>query len=153
MHTGHQDSISSISFHPSNSPNQCFLCKIGLVNDPKCSFCKIEDESMKHLMWSCKIISELWKDFLNWLRELNIIVNINYWNVCFGIYDREYHNFLNMVILLMKRFIYKSRVQEKEPRFDDFKNWVSFIETVEKHIAKKNDKYALHLKKWEPFFN
>ena len=133
-------------------PTNTFLYRIGLVDDYKCNFCKTEEETMKHLMWSCNYVSKMWSDVCNWLKDLNINVNITYWDVCFGIYgNKEYLSFLNMIILLLKRYIYRCRVQEMHPLFNDYKNVVIFTEKMEKNIAKNRDKYGSHVKKWEPF--
>ena len=66
-------------------PTNTFLCRIGLIDDNKCTFCKNEEETMKHLMWSCEYVSKLWNDVHKWLTDLNIQVTITYWKVCFGV--------------------------------------------------------------------
>ena len=104
------------------------------------------------MMWLCEYVSKLWNDVYKWLNDLNIHVTITYWEVCFGVYDNnDYLPFLNMIILLLKRYIYKCRVQEINPIFIVFKNWVTFTEKVEKNIANNRNKYGFHVKKWEPF--
>ena len=133
-------------------PTNTFLYKIGLVNNNKCTFCKEDEETMEHLMWLCDNVSKVWHEVFSWLNELHINVNIAYWEVCFGITENtNYSTFLNMIVLLFKRYVYKCRVQEMQPLFIDFKNHVIFTEKIEKHIAKSRDKYCFHVKKWEPF--
>ena len=36
------------------------LCKMGLKNDNKCSFCSREKETIKHLFWDCKYAQDFW---------------------------------------------------------------------------------------------
>ena len=56
-------------------PTNDFLCKIGIVESDKCTFCSLEKESIKHLMWSCDKISEFWKEVIKWLKNLNIEIH------------------------------------------------------------------------------
>lgn len=65
-------------------PTNTFLCRIGLVDDNKCTFCKKEEATMKHLMWSCEYVSKLWNDVYKWLTDLNIHV-LNY-NILGGMF-------------------------------------------------------------------
>ncbi len=131
-------------------PTNTFLYKIGLVDDFNCTFCKKDEETMEHLMWLCDYVSKLWNEVCCWFEELNMNINLTYWEVCFGASGQNNESFLNMIILLLKRYIYKCRVQETRPLFSDFKNLVIFYEKVEKRIALNRDKYDYHIKKWEP---
>ena len=71
--------------------------------------------------------------------------------ICFGIYDTDYSTFVDMLFILAKKHIYSCRVQETKVYFPDFKDWIFFIEKVEKHIAIKKYKQSSHIKKkWDP---
>jgi len=131
-------------------PANDFLYKIGFIDDDRCTFCKIEEENMKHIMWSCKITSKFWDDIFKWMNKLHIDPNITYREVCFGIPNHNQSNFINMIILLAKRYIYRCKIEKLSPGFVDFKKWIIFTEKVEKHIAKNKGKYGFHIKKWEP---
>jgi len=131
-------------------PTNDFLFKIGIVENDKCTFCVVENESIKHLMWSCDKTSAFWKEVIKWLENLNIRVNLSFFHVCFGVYNRNNTNFVNMIIIWAKRFIYKCRVQEINISFQDFKQWVIFMEKVERYIAMSKDKLTSHLIKWDP---
>ena len=131
-------------------PTNEFLFKIGILENSKCSFCNEEIETMKHLMWKCKHVASFWREVTHWLRDLNIILNITYMKICLGIYDTDYSTFVNMLLILAKKYIYRCRVQETKVYFLDFKDWIFFIEKVEKHIAIKKDKQSFHIKKWDP---
>jgi hypothetical protein len=132
-------------------PTNEFLYKIGLINTYTCTFCKEENETIKHLMWSRKFASKFWSSVIDWLEKLNIKITITYQQVCLGINHDKYSIFLNMIVLFIKRYIYKCRVQEIHPFFNDFKSWLLFTEKVEKSIAKNRNRYGYHIKKWEPF--
>ena len=131
-------------------PTNVFLFKIGKVDSDKCTLCKEEKETMKHLMWSCIIVSSFWKEVIKWFNLLNIQIDISYTNVCLGIFDTSQSNFINMILILAKRHIYRCRVQESNLFFQDFKEWVLFMQKVEKQIALNKRKLSAHIKKWEP---
>ena len=63
-------------------------------------------------------------------------MNLSFVNVCFGVQA----NFIDMILILAKRFIYKCRVQETNIAFQDFKQWVIFMQKVESTLqrVKKN---------------
>ena len=77
-------------------------------------------------------------------------MNLSFVNVCFGVHNSNQANFINMILILAKRFIYKCRVQETNIAFQDFKQWVIFMQKVERYIAVSKDKRGTHLKKWDP---
>ena len=52
-----------------------------------CTFCGVEKENIKHLMWSCDKISSFWKEVMKWLEDLNIHMNLSFVNVCFGVHN------------------------------------------------------------------
>ena len=131
-------------------PTNEFLFKIGIVESDKCTFCGVEKESTKHLMWSCDKVSSFWKEVIKWLEGLNIHMNLSFVTVCFGVHNIYQANFINMILILAKRFIYKCRVQETNIAFQDFKQWVIFMQKVERYIAVSKDKLGTHLKKWDP---
>ena len=83
-------------------------------------FVNEEIETMKHLMRKCKHVTSFWREVTHWLRDLNIILNVPYMKICFGIYDTDYSTFVNMLLILAKKYIYKCRVQETKVYFPDF---------------------------------
>lgn len=131
-------------------PSNEFLFKIGIVESDKCTFCGVEKETIKHVMWSCDKISSFWKEVIKWLEDLNIEVTLSFNNVCFGVYNRSQTNFINMILIWAKRFIYKCKYQETKVIFQDYKQWVIHMQKVERFIAVSKDKLGSHLKKWDP---
>ena len=51
---------------------------IGLVESPNCTFCQEAAESVKHLLFSCRISSEFWKHVSSWLRDNDVHVDTIY---------------------------------------------------------------------------
>ena len=48
------------------------LVRFGITQSPLCTFCEKEDESIEHLLFSCKESCEFWKYVLSWLRYNDI---------------------------------------------------------------------------------
>ena len=64
------------------------LYLIVVVESPNCTFCQEEAESVKHLLFSCRISSDFWKHVLSWLRDNDFHVGtINESDVIFGKFD------------------------------------------------------------------
>ena len=60
------------------------LSLIGVVESPNCTFCQEEAESVEHLLFSCRISSDVWKHVLSWLRDNDLHVGtINQSDVIF----------------------------------------------------------------------
>ena len=134
-------------------PTNEFLFKIGIVGSDKCTFCGVEKETIKHLMWSCEKVSAFWKEVIKWLENLNFQINLSFLEVCFGVHNMNHANFINMILIWAKKFIYKCRVQETNIAFQDFNQWVIFMQKVERFIATSKDKLGPHLLKWDPMLN
>ena len=39
------------------------LCKIGYIQDDKCSLCKTDSESLFHIFFECRHTKQFWKEF------------------------------------------------------------------------------------------
>ena len=61
---------------------------IGVVESPNCTFCQEEAESVEHLLFSCRISSDVWKHVWSWLRDNDLHVGtINESDVIFRKFD------------------------------------------------------------------
>ena len=61
---------------------------IVVVESPNCTFCQEEAESVEHLLFSCRISSDVWKHVWSWLRDNDLHVGtINESDVIFRKFD------------------------------------------------------------------
>ena len=115
-----------------------------------CSFCAEEDETIEHLMVSCRIVQALWSRVFNYIVErfkpedLDISTTAIIMNQV-SPYKRDAINF---IVLVVKQFIYRQRCLRKDLDFPIVKAYILSIENVEKYIAVKNNRLATHEKKW-----
>ena len=86
-----------------------YLFQIKYVESDVCTFYHYEKETINHLFWDCIYINPLWGEFVAWYNDKqseNIVLDIT--DVLFG--KSNASATLNMLIILMKSFIYKQRV-------------------------------------------
>lgn len=91
-----------------------FLNKIQYTDNPNCTFCNINTETIEHLFWECtyvqQLLNTLFKDKCN-------LYYVNKVNFILGILDNalETYKAHNTLFLFIKRYIYNSRVRKIKP--------------------------------------
>ena len=95
---------------------------IVVVESPNCSFCQEEAESVEHLLFSCRISSDVWKQVLSWLRDHDLHVGtINESDVIFRKFDIvEDYILINHILWTGKYYIYYRKCQNSVPSIRDF---------------------------------
>ena len=109
---------------------------------PLCTFCQKEDESIKHLFFSCRVSREFWKHLLSWLRDNDINVGeLKEVDLILGKFDMEDDSTLiNHILLLGKYSIYFRKSQNAKPSLKGFIAKTKRVYSIEPHIARKRDK-------------
>ena len=89
-----------------------------IVDSPYCTFCKNEAESPEHLFFFCKVADMFWKEVLSWIAlSSNEVKDIS--DVSFGKFNiNKDFIIINHVLLLAKFFIYRYKLDKKEPSLD-----------------------------------
>ena len=130
-------------------PNNKFLYKCNISNTSLCDFCTMYVETNKHLFWECQCSRAFWTDLEVFLTEKQITVRLDYTIISFGYTDwSSYSYLLNFIIIYAKYFIFKSKYSNTIPLFSNFKNYLRYIESVEKVIASVKGKLTQHNEKW-----
>ena len=134
-----------------------FLCKIGIKQDNKCTFCNNCPETLIHIFWECSIIQNFWKNLETWLKGGCVHIrslNLTKYDVIFQIQDRQRtDNVLNFIILLAKSYIYNMKYKNKIPQLISFQKWLLFNYNTEKFIAYSNCMWDKFNKIWQPYNN
>ena len=125
--------------------------RFGITQSPLCTFCQKEDESIEHLLFSCKESCEFWKHVLSWLRDSDINVGkLKEADLIFGKFDtQDDSTLINHILLLGKYYIYSRKCQNAKPSLKGFIAKTKRVYSIELHIARKRDKLTYHLKKWK----
>jgi hypothetical protein len=126
-----------------------WLCKIGKLNSPLCTWCHTDSETINHLYTECPITNIFWSTI-----ECNILIipKLNAFMKLYGVLDSDvYHSKLvNQILITARRCIYKCRCDASNPTYKMFKNMLYDCMKLELIIAEENNKAAIHYKKWNP---
>ena len=91
------------------------LCKIGYIQDDKCSLCKTDSESLYHIFFECRHTKQFWKEFQYYYYTLTReFICLTLQDVITGIL---YTNcpLLNYLILIAKLYLQGCRRNQTPP--------------------------------------
>ena len=122
-----------------------------MSDSPLCTFCKQEVESFEHIFFYCNVTKAFWEAFCSWLGEC--LVNsqtFTIMDIFFGVFDAE-EDFiiLNHLILTAKFYIYKCKLNSKNPSVRVYKAKIGKIYQVGMKMAAKRNKLAKQFQKWD----
>ncbi|MCU7800901.1 MAG: hypothetical protein KZQ70_12335, partial [gamma proteobacterium symbiont of Lucinoma myriamae] len=129
------------------------LEKMKIVNNKSCSFCSEEDETIIHLLCSCRYVDCFWKNLLFYINH-KCITTFTLWTekeILFGLDKSD--TVLNKIILQAKYYIYKSKLNNHHPLLNQFKKQILYLYKTEKYIAFKNLKSESFFKDWQKYKN
>ena len=96
-------------------------------------------ETIFHLFIECQYVEDPWKRLEQWIYEkCNILFDFSHIEILFGKINRKF-TALNLIILLVKQYIYKKRLKQE------------LINSIDKYIHKINGNSDLFHKKWQIF--
>ena len=124
------------------------LFKFGKVISPRCSFCKLHEETIIHLFYDCLIVKRIWNQLKSILSN-----NINFpistpQSAIFGFWDLDTneHLILNHLLLIFKMYIYNARTTG----YLNISHLLIYIKDIKKKLcendAKRRKKFN---KKWK----
>jgi hypothetical protein len=132
-----------------------WLHKLTIKDTPKCRFC-LEDETVEHFFYGCKVTKAFWKAFQTWWNqytenEINIIYEKD---VILG-YDRDTDEFrvFNCCILIGKSMIYQQKYYDKQPDIYTFHCELKDYLAIETNIALKTNLLDTLNKHWGEILN
>ena len=110
---------------------------IGVVESPNCTFWQEEAESVEHLLFSCRMSSDVWKHVLSWLRDNDLHVGtINESDVIFRKFDIvEDYILINHILWTGKYYLYYRKCQNSVPSIRGFIAGARRVINIELHIA------------------
>ena len=127
----------------------------------KCSFCKIEPETLLHLFFECRIIQVIWNDVMDWISsKLKTPLAFRPSEILFGVEGENYQaKLINCVLLCITFYIYKSRISGNLPTTNEAllyirtvclsekKNWQkkirNYINTMENGVVYNINRYIV----------
>ena len=108
------------------------------------AFCKTDSETLLHLFVDCKHVQEIW----HWIYDTwGFFLNFNKCELLFG--RNHCKSFaLNMIVLLVKQYIYTKRYKQEMLSFENIKTHIVNYYTTEKYIYSINGKLDLFMNRW-----
>ena len=131
-----------------------YLLKCKLSPSSLCDFCNMNIESMEHLFWECQMVQNFWLEIKKFLNNKDIVINLNYRTVVFGLLNNEKRqntNVINFIIILAKYYIYKMKLNNTVPKFEGFQRYMKYKIKIEQEIALMQNKLQKHNEKWRIF--
>ena len=127
------------------------LFRFKMIDSPLSSFCKKDVESLKHLLFHRTFVESFWKTFTSWLTNQNITLEtLTLVNILFGVYNENEDNIiLSHLILTAKFYIYKCKLNSKNPLLKVFIAKTKTVYQIERQFAAKHDKLLKHYEKWK----
>ena len=121
----------------------------------RCTFCELQVETNIHLFWECKITTSLLTKALSYYNDLfpNVVLEWNLVNFLCSKIAKPVDHVVNLMSLLLKRYIYNQRCQAKQITFTGYQNVITNTRDIEYYVARKNNKLKRHVKKWSVFFS
>ena len=95
------------------------LMKCKLIEHEECTFCSASKESLMHVLWECTHIQNIWSCLLQSIKnKYGIDIERSPKHFIFGFYKSSPLSGLNMIILLIKKYITLSRQYKVLPSWE-----------------------------------
>ena len=129
-------------------PTNFFLTKIGIKQDPQCSFCSKAPENIIHLFWYCPKVSFFWRVLTvklleceliphDYLKDIAIFLGLKPDTTKFALQ-------LNFCFLIARHYIWRCKTSNKVPQLN------MFLAVLKSQFKIESYKQAPTSKKWDP---
>ena len=109
-----------------------YLHKIKYIDNPTCTFCAEQVETIHHLLWDCKHTKVLIQDLKSWLADNNIFINITEIPFLFGLYNKSTSIVEQLILLETKYYIFFSRCSKSSLNLTVLKRRLLLYDTNKK---------------------
>ena len=105
------------------------------------------------MFWECNHTQIFWNNLVQFLRDCNIIINLNFKTISFGLneYNSLDNDMYNFIIFHAKYFIFINKCLKTIPSCDNFKKYLKSKIEIEKEISLMNDQLQKYERKWRNF--
>ena len=128
-----------------------YLHKIKLINNPTCSFCTKEPETVEHLLWDCEHTQKILYDFKDWCESNNTSINLQKQSFLFGVLDNKTSIVEQQILLEIKYYIYFCRCTKAKLNVTALKCKLKLLYCTNERIAILENKYEQFVNSWENF--
>ena len=135
-------------------PTKKFLYDCRITDDPTCTFCTVDVQTIQHLLWRCEIVQTFWGNvqaFLNKCDHCNLLV-FSEELILFGVkHNVQTDKGLDLILVLAKFHIYKCYMNNTKPNLRAFILMLNSNHLEMKAMAKINGKLTQFNQTWFPF--
>ena len=121
--------------------------------DPKCTFCKLQPETVEHLFWNCFVVQKYLTDLNLWFVQ-NIGKDLISTKVDFILGIRktgDYSSVYNQIIIIIKNHIYTSKCLNSNLSTIKTLHYLKELYNQNKMLALKNNKIEMFENEWIQF--
>ena len=110
------------------------LYHMNIVPENKCHYCKVEKETVLHLMWFCPKIQKVWKDLSDYVSSVDPSQQINFSASCImlGNTTTPPENFVNLIVIVTKQMVYAKRCLKEKLNVKQIIGEIEFIQEKDK---------------------
>ena len=126
-----------------------FLFRIGRSETPLCTFCKLCNETLIHILWECEIVQTFIKEVITYLKDsYNAIIQ---YNMRSWIFPRtaDLSDINIIAITLIKLVIFKSKYKGRRPCIGHFHALLKTEAEKEDRSAARKNISNIFLQKWK----
>ena len=110
-----------------------------------CSFCGDEPETILHIFWQCRVVNDFIESFAEWFYDVtNFLLNIYMNVVIFGSQGKNSAKVINCILLELKYYIYKCKMQNTPLFLNNLKAELK----IERSIAYSKDLQEKFNEEW-----
>ena len=125
----------------------------GLHPTGLCTFCELHFENVEHLFSKCKYVLPVIETCVNMFQEAEVTLNCNEQRVIFSHIHPNHNHVSNLVVTVLKQYIYRCRCQKKKPNKYAFVKEINNLHNIEYALSLRQHKHKKHIDKWSPLFS
>ena len=115
-----------------------------------CDFCQTEKQDIIHLMWTCPVITQIWTEMAEWLKDFSSETEWSLENIIYNTVHSKPKHVLNLMMLVAKFVIFRCKCRKEKPNVISIINEISHIYNIEFFVASSKNKIGKHELKWNP---
>ena len=126
------------------------LLRWGISETANCTFCNSAKETVDHLLYSCHEIQSTMRTAKTMCEGIvGREVVMSYRNYMFNSVSNNRECASNMVMLILKQYLYRKRCKKELPCPEELKAEIFWCKNIEKYDAIKSGKFVKYICKWK----
>ena len=120
------------------------------VDSHLCNFCKIEKQTIRHLMFECSKIRPIWMRLQAKLKRFSLSGEFNFSTIITNTVCPDSNDIINTIVLICKQFIYRCKCQDVTPVYNSVLAEIQLNYRIELYNVCKMNNVVKVKKRWSP---